>query len=398
MFFVFSPLFSLILQSYNIVIDKASSSKLGSNQNLLEQAFLMNIIGIGSFGVTILLFSRIAKTRKSQSKYSIDSSVNYEVSNNNWYKLNILGSLISLIAIVLEDSEFRNPISKSLQAVGLTTLCLLIWNRNKEIKRSRWYKVSIIASLPVFILLIVTSNFSKGALFTPLVIFLLASRLWRESNNGKKVLISILTLYVFTFIFSYIQDIKLGNELTQNINNVAADLPVLIAPFAFIAYRFDGLRSAVEALLAGNGSFGNFESFIQILKTNVLWQPGSGRTDITYGQLWNLKITAQTIPYAQYSKVSLSQSMAADGWIWAGIIGVIAFSIIYALFVLLLGNLLESSSLKQIFGFAILSIPLTFETGLISLLGSISNGIKVLLFLFPFAYLLRDKHGQALRE
>ena len=125
--------------------------------------------------------------------------------------------------------------------------------------------------------------------------------------------------------------------------------------------------SVSDAYFAGKGALGGFKEFTEFVTDSLFWNPSSGRTAQTYGQVWNQRVTSISLPDSKLSPVSLAQGPTADGLVWFGMEGVILANLVLAISALILGRLLTSGTLSSVFVMTIVGSNVFFEAGIIQL-------------------------------
>ena len=145
-----------------------------------------------------------------------------------------------------------------------------------------------------------------------------------------------------------------------------------------------------DAYFAGIGSLGSFGDLFKFLAHALTWNPGLGRSESSFGQIWNQSITAKSLYGAQFSKVSLAVSPIADGWIWFGFWGVLLFSIIYGQVLRFLGKQLDEGGSLAFFAMSVVSTNAFFENSLVSITSLVSGGIKMTLFYILLRFIFEN--------
>jgi len=358
-----------------------SDLRLVNSQNLLVNSYFLCVLGNFTLVLTIVMIGQ--KLEKDFTSRSKDNDTEF-------IKFLIFGLIVGLLSIFIESSNLRNPISKSLTAFGHVTYCLYLWKRPDMLVIPEKLKTFVIHLLGVMnVLALYSPNNSKGSLFAPLIIFVYRSRIWkRQFDILSLAAISLLSIGGLT-LFNKLQSRYLGERYTASIVDSVSTLPWYLGWISPIANRFDLFTAVSDAYLAGQGALGGLNEFTKFVADSLLWNPSSGRTDLSYGQLWNQRVTSITNPEARFSPVSLAQGPTADGWIWFGWEGVLLVNLVFAFSLLFLGKLLSSGTTLSMFAMTIVASNVFFEAGIIQLARLCNSGFKVFLVAWCFFILLR---------
>ena len=125
----------------------------------------------------------------------------------------------------------------------------------------------------------------------------------------------------------------------------------------------------------------SYKSWVVYLSNKLVWNPNSGRTELSFGQEWNQLVTNQSIPSSRFSNVALAQGMIAEGFIWSGIISLIIECVVFALIFIWLGNLMDGRPINRIFAFGLIANAAIFEMGIVQFSSVLSGAVKIYLFL-----------------
>lgn len=358
-------------------------SRIGNDRSLFVHIYLIALIGTGCLAISFFPKSKILMLRNKNSNASRTLTTDYA-------RLSVVGSVIGLLAILMELSFLRNVLSKSMLPIGLVTFSIFLWNRHKyTLPRERKLLIYVSGSLAVFALSSFSGD-SKGILLFPIVLFISTLNIWKQrSVLGKKILIGLMVLFASIPIFSILQLRKLGSSFSTDLSQAQDTFPWFLSWLYPLAVRFDAFHALTDAFFAGTGYLGNLGVLLKYALVTLQWNPSSGRSDISYGQTWNQLVRQKSLTGSNLSSVSLAQGMPADGWLWAGYVGTVFFSIAIGLFLRLLGKMMDRNRLSVIFSFAIITSNTLFETGIVGIFALISGALKVTLF-FWFLWVIKN--------
>ena len=360
-----------------------SDVRLANDQTHFFNSYSLCVIGNFALVSTVILVGQ---------KFSKDFTLPNMKQDTEILSLLSFGLIIGFLSIFIESSNFQNPISKSLTTLGHITYCLYLWKRPDMaiiLSKSKTLVIHIFGIMSILTLYSFT-NYSKGPLFAPLVIFIYRSQIWKKKFDSLSfAALSFLLLFSGLFLFNKLQDRYLGEEYRASMADSVGKLPWYIDWMKPIANRFDLFTSVSDAYFAGNGALGGFKEFMEFVTNSLLWNPSSGRIEQTYGQVWNQRVTSISLPDSKLSPVSLAQGPTADGWVWFGIEGVILVNLVFAISVLILGRLLSSGTLSSVFAMTIVGSNVLFEAGIIQLARLFNLGGKVFLVAWLFLILHR---------
>jgi hypothetical protein len=339
---------------------------------------MLIVIGCFVFCIPIIIKSLTANTSNKHilKSYKPDNSI--EII---WVIL--FGLSCGIIAFLIESSSFQNPVSKSLTSLITISLSIFLWKR-RELKLSKKlsFNITIIGSLGT-LLLSISANNSKGILLTPALIYIATLTLWENKGlNLKKISLLAFMMIIILPLFSKLQMIKLGTAAATSAKNNYELLPWYFSPFLEIANRFDQFARVTDSYFAESGSLGGLQSWIVYILNSLMWNPSSGRSESTFGQDWNVLITAQSISGAQLSSVSLTQGIIAEGYVWLGLRSLIVECLIMSIIYIWVGKSLERSAVSMVFAFGLIGNASIFEMGLVQTAGIFSGVIKILLFIW----------------
>lgn len=293
------------------------------------------------------------------------------------------GIIVGLFSAVVEQSIYRNPFSKSLVNLIPFCLCALLWQR-KTLQIPKINQIFIVFSSSISILMLATkSGHFKGILLTPVLVLLSTLSLWGDKEKKFKRLLTVFFTFLLSVpFFSVLQNRKLGSVAVSEFNSYGDAFPWYLSPFLTLCVRFDQFARTADAHFAGSGALGGFTGWIKYILVNLEWNPGTGRTDLSFGNAWNQLVTNRTVPGARFSPVSLAQGMIGEGLIWAGFSSLIIECLLLSLVFIWVGKLLDSGVLSIIFAFGIIGNSTLFEAGVVQAASSFSSILKIIFFLW----------------
>lgn len=384
--YLIRPLLMYYADSNNIFLT-FSDSRFTSNKEFFLQTYLLCLVGNAVLALTFLCVRR-----KRFENFFINAPNKFNESNFSSFLY--FGLICGFLSIITEETKFQNPISKSLTSFGVLSYCLFLWKKNdlvQNFRKSQSVIFHILGSVNIFALYIFT-NFSKGPLFAPLLIFVYRSRIWqRKIGKLGYSTISILIAFIALNLFNRLQDRYLGAGYKSLMANTSGRLPWYLDWLRPIANRFDLFNSVSDAYFAGRGALGGFDQFVRYSIDSLLWNPSTGRIEQSYGQIWNQRVTSISLPDAKFSKVSLAQGTTADGWVWFGMKGVVIFNIVFAISVIILGKFLSNSLTSGIFAMSVIGSNVFFESGILQLFRLLSLGAKISLLTWLFLFVIRHR-------
>lgn len=375
--FVIRPI--MFIYSRDFGIDSVVyDSRIGQNRSDFVAVMSIIVLGCFVFCLPIIFFSL---KRKFSPEYIETTNMPIHRTETIWTIL--FGLCSGIIALVFELSSLKNPVSKSLTPLISISLCIYLWKR-RELGLSKELGIAVVLAggLGVVVLSNLANN-SKGILLTPVLFFISSLNIWRiRGLNLKKITLLLFSAVLIMPIFSRLQTIKLGKVAAAAARNNLESFPWYLSPFLEMSNRFDQFARIADAYYAKSLSLGGLDSWIGYILNSLSWNPVSGRSETIFGQSWNILVTAQSIPGSQLSKVSLTQGMIAEGYIWFGlkslIIECLAMSILY----IFIGRCLQKSAISLVFAIGLVNNATIFEAGLVQTAGIFSGVIKVILFIW----------------
>ena len=375
--FIIRP--SMFIYSRDQNIDSiVYDSRIGQSSSNFISVMSLIVIGCFVFCIPIIIKSLTATTSNKHILNLNNPDNSMEII---WVIL--FGLSCGIIAFFVEGSSFRNPISKSLTSLITISLSIFLWKR-RELKLSKklGFTIIIIGILGT-LLLSISANNSKGILLTPALIYIATLTIWENKGfNLKKISLLAFIVIIILPLFSKLQMVKLGTAAATSVKNNYELLPWYFSPFLEIANRFDQFARVTDSYFAESRSLGGLQSWIVYILNSLRWNPGSGRSESTFGQDWNVLITAQSISGAQLSSVSLTQGMIAEGYVWVGLRSLIVECLIMSIIYIWVSRSLEGSAISLVFAFGLIGNATIFEMGLVQTAGIFSGVIKIMLFIW----------------
>lgn len=358
----------------NQIDTKIYDSRIGQSPSIFIEAMLPILIGCFVFCLPLILNSirSIGSSKRMQG-----SELSGEL---NW--LIPFGYFTGYLSLIIENSSFRNPFSKSLTTLISVTFCVFLWSSN-ELKLSN-LKRRIFAVLGIFGIFIysIQLNNSKGVLLMPAVIYISRLDIWKQhKKRAVKILLGIAIPSIGVPIFSIFQVRKLGEASIESAIRFNEQLPWYLSPFVALTDRFDQFARITDAISAEPNTLGSYKSWLSYLMKALQWNPNSGRKDLTFGQEWNQLVTNQSVPGSRMSTVSLAQGMIAEGLIWDGLISLVIECLLFSFLFIWIGKLLTGLPISRFLAFTLISNGSFFETGTVGFASTLSGAVKLYLFL-----------------
>lgn len=384
--FFLRPLLFIYSRDHNIN-SAVYDSRFGNSQTNFTNVMYPIVLGCFTFCLP-LIFQKLKVNSMSDSFKRMSDS-----KDISWILL--YGMTSGLIAAIVENTPYRNPISKSLMSLIPFCLCAYLWKR-KVLSLSKLQQIILISFASLSILLLATnSGHFKGILLTPLLVLFYTLSIWQKRDNRlRKTIIFLFTVLISIPLFTVLQSRKLGATSVAEFNNYSDSLPWFYSPFLTLCVRFDQFSRVADAYFAGSGVIGGFGGWIKYILVNLEWNPNSGRNAPSFGNTWNQFVTNRSISGARFSKVSLAQGMIGEGLVWAGILSLVFECLILSFVFIWVGRLLEKGVLSVIFAFGIIGNSTIFEAGSVQISSSLSGIAKIAIFLWISlkAIEIRRKH------
>jgi len=360
--------------------------RIAQNENIFYS--VMFTINLGCFVFCLPLLINLINTKR----YKLEK---IEISDNeNDLRLLTWAVFLGWVSIFFEFSSLRNPITKSLVLLIPISLSAALWEALKPTVQIRKFALVIILGTLGDLVLAVANNNSKGFVLTPLIVFMSSLKIWRNGSSLAKFGLSIISILAAIPIFDYLQKNKLGATEILISSRFSDDLPWYLSPFLIICQRFDQFARVVDAKMAVQNSLGGFHDWILYFVSAVEWNPSSGRSDASFGQIWNQLITSQSVPGARLSQVSLAQGMIAEGIIWNGYVSLLMECAFFSLIFLVIGKLLNGNTYGVLSAFCLMSNATVFETGTIGFASILNSASKLLPFVFLTFWVLKRVSGE----
>jgi hypothetical protein len=365
----------IFIYSRNNNIDsKIYDFRIGQSSSNFSSVLLPIVLGCLFFCLPLILYS-IRTNKKSKQAESKNFSEDF-----SWFIF--YGISVGFLSMLLEESSFRNPFSKSLTALLPIAFSAFLWS-SKELIFSNSKKIAItIFGVVGCLILSYNSNNSKGILLMPVLIFISRLDIWkRQGRLSAKFFFGIAIPTTLIPIFSFLQTNKLGEASINSAARNSEFLPWYLSPFVILVDRFDQFARVTDAIFSEPSPLGRFDSWVMYLLNRLVWNPNSGRTELSFGQEWNQLVTNQSIPGSRLSSVALAQGMIAEGLIWSGVTSLIIECSIFALIFIWVGRLMDGRPINRIFAFGLIANSAIFEMGTVQFSSTLSSAIKIFLFL-----------------
>ena len=358
----------------NNIDSKIYDSRIGQSTHNFANVMFPIVVGCFFFCLPLIIHSIRLNTISKQSKSK------HFFGNFSW--LIVYGILVGYLSMFLEETSFRNPFSKSLITLLPITFSAFLWS-SKDLKFPISKKIGItIFGILGILILSINSNNSKGVLLMPALIYISRLDIWKlHGKLAGKFVIGIALPLMLIPIFSILQTNKLGEASVNSAARNSELLPWFLSPFVLLLDRFDQFARVADAIFAEPNPLGSYKSWVVYLSNKLVWNPNSGRTELSFGQEWNQLVTNQSIPSSRFSNVALAQGMIAEGFIWSGIISLIIECVVFALIFIWLGNLMDGRPINRIFAFGLIANAAIFEMGIVQFSSVLSGAVKIYLFL-----------------
>lgn len=236
---------------------------------------------------------------------------------------------------------------------------------------------------PLPLLGLLVSELAWSALYaskTPILALILWVLVRQVSVGGFRVRRVFPLSLTGAAAFVSIQLVKVQAGKLAATTTYQAAYPTLWRPFLVLLQRFDALQAMTDAVVARPGSWMSplraVETFASSLVPRFLL-PG-GKSDLA-GYRWAAEVRRLSLPGSKPS-ANLAEGPIAEGYVIAGLIGVVTECSLLALLVVVTVRLLQSSArYGALLGLAITSQPLLFERGLLGIGEGIGKGFEIAL-------------------
>lgn len=252
-----------------------------------------------------------------------------------------------------------------------------------------------------WILLLAGTEFSWSIIFqskTPIFALVFALLLWRSGGVSRKsvrrVLVLLVSLPVLLLCFGYIQQIKQGASVREDLVAVDARYPAEIRPYLPILRRFDLLQAVTDASYASGHWIGPAEALSRGAESFIP-RPLNPDKDANAGKTWLVEVRAQSVDVIPGN--SLAEGVAAEGFAISGYIGAAAEASILALLVVLLSRTLYSGNLfVSCLCVPIVLSPMLEERGILGILDGFGKAWQVaVLVVIISAVFVRDAEARS---
>jgi hypothetical protein len=375
--YVLRPIFYLYSNSRGIS-SKIYDQRIANTEDSFSRIMILILIGNSIFCLFVYGASRISQRNRNRVSRSSKFEDPKEVIRIIRYGLSI-----GFISLLVEQTQYQNVFSKSLFPLFLTSFCAYIWKRDqlKIEKRNDYFLIvgGFLTTAGVSFL----DNNSKGVIITP-VVLIIFRHLEKRFHNQKLRYTGSMSLMVIGSIpvFNFLQERKLGQTSIQAANQYSENLPWFMSPFLTILQRFDQFSRVTDAYFSVDHPLGSYANWLKLVVSNLEWNPLSGRTASSFGQIWNQIVTNQSIAGARFSKVSLAQGPIAEGYVWNGIFSMVLECIIVVLIFIIVSRALDGRILSVLFGLGVIGNGRIFENGTIGIAATTTSTLKFVLFIY----------------
>lgn len=372
--YVIRPLIFMYSVHYNVrsaVYDK----RIGENTDLLNRILLIIFLGC-------VVFTSTQYLGKILVKYRVKKKIRFIEKKHDSETIIFYALFFGVASMILQKTSLQNPVSKSLVILVPLSMAVFLWNKVQN-HCNPWVTLTFLLVSSVSILLYSreSGNF-KGIILTPALVFIFKMNFWQSQRSRIKK-ISLLSLLGIGFfpLFTELQRIRLGTTQVDEYLSYQNQLPWYLSPFLNLAVRFDQFARVTDSILAPTGVLGDWKNGFAYMLNEFQLNPSTSSATLTFGQVWNQKVTNQSIPGARFSNVSLGQGMIAEGYVWNGIPTMVATALLVSFTFLIVAKLLRGNLISNFFAFAVIGNATYFEAGIVQMSSNVTSGLKVLLFL-----------------
>jgi len=358
----------------------ASDSRLSANPFLAKDALQAAVIGCLIFLTSVSILTKVPRRKKS-----------YTLNNDSVSPTRLLVTLaiIGSIALFVERTTFANIVSKSLVSLASINFSVFLWIRKDLVIPLKAECFLTLVGFGDLFVLYSRTNHSKGVILTPILIFIYRLEMWNLKRNSiSRFLCFVILILSFGYLFNLLQAFKLGQTFSTAATVDSTQFPAFLLVLLPIAQRFDQFPRIIDAQLSKDPNFHGFSSWLNEIWKSFSWNPGSGRYDSTFGQIWNIQITGQSVPGAKFSNVSLAQGFVSDGILWNGYLSLIIESFIFAFLYIVLSRQLTGNLRRIYLVFCLIANGALFESGSVALFALLSNTLKIYLTIMTIEYFM----------
>ena len=392
--FFLRPVFYLLTNSRDLT-SFINDSRLRQNPGGFGVIMSLVIIGNAIFCAVLLMYSKRPK------KYQVFGHESSPISSSETLSALKFGLIIGIVSLFLENTQFQNPFSKSLFPLIYVTFCSYIWMR-PDLTVSKPFDFGMfIAGTSGTLFISIVDNNSKGVILMPVLIFIIRVLSKKMDIRRRNFVLLIIPLaFIAIPIFNRLQENKLGSIALKLANLNSEKLPGFMSPFLPLLQRFDQFARVGDAYFANQHTLGSFFSWWKFIIQSLQWNPSSGRSELSFGQIWNQQVSNQSIYGSRFSNVSLAQGPIAEGYVWNGVTSMLIECAIVALIFVVVGRFLAGSVYGVMFAFGVIGNGRLFENGTVALAAGISSALKFVLFILIFSKLLlpRDLRSQRFKS
>jgi hypothetical protein len=378
--FILHPALTL-LSSSSGVATIASDSRLSANLFLARDALQAAVIGCLIFLTSVAILTKVPRRKRI---YTLN---NHSVSPTHML---VILAIIGSIALFIEQTTFANIFSKSLVSLASINFSVFLWIRKDIVIPFKAECFLTLVGFGDLFVLYSRTNYSKGVILTPILIFIYRLEIWNlKRNRISRFIFFVILILSFGYLFNLLQAFKLGETFSTAATVGSTQFPAFLLVLLPIAQRFDQFPRIIDAQLSTDANFHGFSSWLNEIWKSFSWNPGSGRVDSTFGQIWNIQITGQSVPSAKFSNVSLAQGFVSDGILWNGYFSLIIESFIFAFLYIALSRQLTGNLRSIYLVFSLISNGALFESGSVALVALLSNTLKIFLTIMTIEYFLK---------
>lgn len=189
--------------------------------------------------------------------------------------------------------------------------------------------------------------------------------------------------------FAALQSLKITQSTQLDLSIVDSTYPHAVVWALPILRRFDLLSSATDALYFGAGHWMNVSSFVSTITTDLIPQQLLGSSKVASGVAWATQIRAASTGFVN-PNVSLADGFIAEGYIFAGLGGIVLEALIVAALTLGASMVLESRFVfVKALAILVLCSSAFDERGLLGISETVGKGLEVALVVWLGFLLIR---------
>lgn len=220
----------------------------------------------------------------------------------------------------------------------------------------------------------------------------LGIRLTADRMTRKRIVGLALAVIAGIAVFAPLQSLKSSDETAAVTHSVDLRYPTAVRPLLDIARRFDMLSAVTDAYYAGPARWNPPPQFFSTALSAIIPAPFQESDKAALGTQWAEQVRQISKPNSNVD-VSLASGFIAEGWVTAGLWGLIGQSIYLVVALHIVSRLLAAQSLTAFcFGVLCVALPILFERGMLTGLELASKSFQAVPVIFLIALLIRTVH------